>query len=124
MIVIETKPLPDDQSVENLKPRVVQKRLRSPVDRQRAAFLQGCRARIDPAEHGFPTSRRKRTAGLRRSWRSAHPADWPGSLRACHSGRGLPQLRLLIPLTPLPNRRQQHGIRVPTTGQPRIPLAA
>jgi transcriptional regulator with XRE-family HTH domain len=47
-------------------PPSTRKRLRSPVDKQRADFLRRCRARIDPAELGLPQSRRKRTAGLRR----------------------------------------------------------
>ncbi|MEJ0038915.1 MAG: helix-turn-helix transcriptional regulator [Gammaproteobacteria bacterium] len=42
------------------------KRLRSPVDQQRAEFLRRCRARIDPAELGLPRSRIRRTEGLRR----------------------------------------------------------
>ena len=42
------------------------KRLRSAVDNQRAAFLKRCRARIDPAQLGLPSTPRKRTAGLRR----------------------------------------------------------
>src|SRR6476661_4740367 len=42
------------------------KRLRSPVDTQRAEFLRRCRTRMDPAELGLPQPRRKRTAGLRR----------------------------------------------------------
>ncbi len=42
------------------------KRLRSPIDRQRAEFLRRCRTRIDPSEVGLPSSQRKRTDGLRR----------------------------------------------------------
>src|SRR6185312_8426966 len=42
------------------------KRLRSPIDRQRAEFLRRCRTRMDPAELGLPQPRRKRTEGLRR----------------------------------------------------------
>lgn len=45
------------------KPR---KRLRSPIDQQRAEFLRRCRARIDPSEFGLPQSRVRRTEGLRR----------------------------------------------------------
>lgn len=42
------------------------KRLRSPVDHQRAEFLRRCRERIQPSELGLPESKRKRTHGLRR----------------------------------------------------------
>lgn len=42
------------------------KRLRSPVDNQRAEFLRRCRERIKPSEFGLPEARRKRTDGLRR----------------------------------------------------------
>ncbi|MET0291169.1 MAG: helix-turn-helix transcriptional regulator [Steroidobacteraceae bacterium] len=45
------------------KPR---KRLRSPLDNQRAAFLRKCRSRIKPTEVGLPQAQRTRTAGLRR----------------------------------------------------------
>jgi len=46
--------------------KTTRKRLRSPVDRQRADFLKRCRTRLDPAELGLPQPRRKRTEGLRR----------------------------------------------------------
>jgi transcriptional regulator with XRE-family HTH domain len=42
------------------------KRLRTPVDTQRAEFLRICRARIKPMELGLPEAQRKRTGGLRR----------------------------------------------------------
>jgi transcriptional regulator with XRE-family HTH domain len=46
--------------------KTTRKRLRSPVDRQRADFLKRCRTRLNPAELGLPQPRRKRTEGLRR----------------------------------------------------------
>lgn len=42
------------------------KRLRSPIDHQRAEFLRRCRARIKPSDLGLPEPQRRRTAGLRR----------------------------------------------------------
>jgi transcriptional regulator with XRE-family HTH domain len=49
-----------------IQQKTTRKRLRSPVDRQRADFLKRCRTRLDPAELGLPQPRRKRTEGLRR----------------------------------------------------------
>jgi transcriptional regulator with XRE-family HTH domain len=42
------------------------KRMRSRVDTQRAQFLRRCRARIKPSDIGLPSTKRKRTEGLRR----------------------------------------------------------
>ncbi len=50
----------------SIQQKTTRKRLRSPVDRQRAEFLKRCRTRMDPAELGLPQPRRKRTEGLRR----------------------------------------------------------
>jgi len=50
----------------SIQQKTTRKRLRSPVDRQRADFLKRCRTRLDPAELGLPQPRRKRTEGLRR----------------------------------------------------------
>src|ERR1700742_2979427 len=50
----------------SIQQKTTRKRLRSPVDRQRAEFLRRCRTRMDPAELGLPPAKRKRTAGLRR----------------------------------------------------------
>jgi transcriptional regulator with XRE-family HTH domain len=47
-------------------PTSTRKRLRSPLDRQRADFLRRCRTRMNPADLGLPQSKRKRTDGLRR----------------------------------------------------------
>jgi transcriptional regulator with XRE-family HTH domain len=44
----------------------VRRRLRSPLDNQRSAFLRRCRARIKPADVGLPQAQRTRTEGLRR----------------------------------------------------------
>jgi transcriptional regulator with XRE-family HTH domain len=49
-----------------IQQKTTRKRLRSPVDRQRADFLKRCRTRLNPAELGLPQPRRKRTEGLRR----------------------------------------------------------
>jgi transcriptional regulator with XRE-family HTH domain len=49
-----------------IESRKTRKRLKSPVDNQRAEFLRSCRARIKPSDFGLPEVRRKRTAGLRR----------------------------------------------------------
>src|SRR5262245_36711967 len=54
------------QPIYKPDPPATRKRLRSPIDRQRAEFLRQCRARIDPSELGLPRSRIKRTEGLRR----------------------------------------------------------
>jgi transcriptional regulator with XRE-family HTH domain len=50
----------------NTSPSTTRKRLRSPVDRQRAEFLRRCRTRMNPSDLGLPQSKRKRTEGLRR----------------------------------------------------------
>ena len=50
----------------SIQQKTTRKRLRSPVDRQRADFLKRCRTRLNPAELGLPQPRRKRTEGLRR----------------------------------------------------------
>jgi transcriptional regulator with XRE-family HTH domain len=50
----------------SIQQKTTRKRLRSPVDRQRADFLKRCRTRLDPAELGLPQPKRKRTEGLRR----------------------------------------------------------
>lgn len=47
-------------------PGTTRRRLRSPVDNQRAEFLRLCRARMKPADLGLPEAQRKRTNGLRR----------------------------------------------------------
>lgn len=46
--------------------KFTRKRLRTPIDNQRAEFLRRCRLRIKPSDLGLPEAKHKRIEGLRR----------------------------------------------------------